>query len=128
MEKIFKAIGDFSRVRIISLLMDESLCVTELSNIMQMSVSAISRHLTRLNLLGIIDDRHEAQWVYYEVSDNFKAENKLLLEYIKYVAEKDITLLDDILRRQRYRASEYCCRDLTTCKAEVEKVMNGKDE
>ncbi len=128
MEKIFKAIGDFSRVRIISLLMDDSLCVTELSNIMQMSVSAVSRHLSRLNLVGIIDDRHEAQWVYYKVSDKFADENKQLIEYVKEISQKDAVLTEDRARKERYIASQYCCRDLTTCKEQVEKVMNGEND
>jgi len=128
MEKIFKAIGDFSRVRIISLLTDDSLCVTELSNILQMSVSAVSRHLTRLNLLGIIDDRHDAQWVYYTVSDEFKEENGLLLEYINNASKKDKTMIEDAVRKGRYKGSEYCCRDLSSCKTEVEKVMSGENE
>ena len=128
MEKIFKAIGDFSRVRIISLLLDDSLCVTELSNIMRMSVSAVSRHLSRLNLVGIIDDRHEAQWVYYKVSDKFADENRQLLEYIRKTSKKDAMMLEDKIRKERYSSSEYCCRDLTNCKEQVEKVMNGEND
>lgn len=128
MEKIFKAIGDFSRVRIINLLMQNRLCVSELSNIMQMSISAISRHLSRLNLVGVIEDNQEAQWVYYEMSEEFSKDNKLLMDYIESVAKRDKTLVDDTIRMQRYKQSEYCCKDLTTCKIEVEKVMDGTNE
>ena len=128
MEKVFKAIGDFSRIRIISLLMQSRLCVSELSNIMQMSISAVSRHLSRLNLIGIIEDKHEAQWVYYEISDAFAVENKPLFDYIDLIAKRDKIMMDDIIRMQRYKASEYCCKDLTTCKEQVEKVMDGKNE
>ena len=128
MEKIFKAIGDYSRVRIINLLMQKRLCVSELSNIMQISISAVSRHLSKLNLVGIIDDKHEAQWVYYEISQEFEQDNKELLNYIKSVAKRDKQLMDDTIRMQRYAASEFCCKDLTTCKAQIEKVMDGIDE
>ena len=128
MEKIFKAIGDYSRVRIINLLMRERLCVTELSNIMQMSISAISRHLSRLNLVGIIEDNHEAQWVYYEIADKFADDNELLLQYISKSTESDPIIKGDIIRMQRYKKSEYCCRDLTSCGEKVLKVMEGIDE
>ncbi|MEX1377658.1 MAG: metalloregulator ArsR/SmtB family transcription factor [Eubacteriales bacterium] len=128
MEKIFKAIGDYSRVRIINLLISGRLCVTELSNVLQMSISAVSRHLSRLNLVGIIEDKHEAQWVYYEVSKEFAANNSLLLDYIQKVAETDSMLKDDAIRLQRYKSSEYCCKDLTACKVEVEKIMGGNNE
>lgn len=128
MEKIFKAIGDFSRIRIINLLLENRLCVSELSNIMQMSISAISRHLSRLNLVGIIDDNQEAQWVYYEISNDFADQNRLLFDYIKKVSERDKTMIDDVARMQRYKQSEFCCKDLTTCKSEVEKVMDGNNE
>lgn len=128
MEKIFKAIGDFSRIRIINLLLEDRLCVSELSNIMQMSISAISRHLSRLNLVGIIDDNQEAQWVYYEISDEFADENKELFDYIKKVSSRDKTMMDDVIRMRRYKQSEFCCKDLTTCKTEVEKVMDGNND
>lgn len=128
MEKIFKAIGDYSRVRIINLLSNGRLCVSEMSNIMQMSISAISRHLSRLNLVGIIEDKHDAQWVYYEISKDFANKNKLLVDYIKQISTDDKTMQGDLARMQRYKSSEYCCRDLTTCKTEVEKIMEGRNE
>lgn len=128
MEKIFKAIGDFSRIRIINLLLEERLCVSELSNIMQMSISAISRHLSRLNLVGIIDDNQEAQWVYYEISNDFAEKNQELLDYVKKVSARDSTMMDDVIRMRRYKQSAFCCRDLTACKSEVEKVMDGNNE
>ena len=128
MEKIFKAIGDFSRVRVINLLMHNRLCVSEISTVMQMSISAISRHLSRLNLVGIIEDNHEAQWVYYEIADEFKQENENMFDYIAAVAKRDKTMMDDIVRMQRYKQSEFCCRDLTTCNETVKKVMDGINE
>ena len=128
MEKIFKAIGDFSRIRIINLLLEERLCVSELSNIMQMSISAISRHLSRLNLVGIIEDNHEAQWVYYEIAEDFAEDNNGLLDYIKSVSKRDDNMMNDIIRMNRYKESEFCCRDLSTCKDKVGKVMDGINE
>jgi len=128
MEKIFKAIGDFSRIRIINLLLEERLCVSELSNLMQMSISAISRHLSRLNLVGIIEDNHEAQWVYYEISEDFAEKNSELFEYIKTITKRDDIMMNDVIRLRRYKQSEFCCKDLTACKDKVEKVMDGINE
>lgn len=128
MEKIFKAIGDFSRIRIINLLMNERLCVSELSNIMKISISAVSRHLSRLNLVGIINDNQEAQWVYYSIAEDFKKDNQPLFDYIQSIGQKDEMLMGDTTRMQRYKQSKFCCKDLTTCKIEVGKVMDGINE
>lgn len=127
MEKIFKMLSDYSRVRIISLLIKNRLCVSELSIILQIPISSVSRHLSKLNLIDIIEDEQSAQWVYYTLADKFKIENKLLIEYILKNSQTDIILKNDYERCMRYIESEVCCKDIKKCRERVEQVMKAEN-
>jgi ArsR family transcriptional regulator len=47
-EKIFKALSDSSRLRIIRMLQEKSLCVCEIREVLQLANSTVSQHLSIL--------------------------------------------------------------------------------
>jgi ArsR family transcriptional regulator len=66
----FKAIGHPARVRILSLLKSQELCVCDLSTILDLSVSTISHHLKELRNAGIVKFRTEGLMAFYSLEDN----------------------------------------------------------
>jgi len=72
-ETVFKAFGDATRLRILSLLQDHELCVCEIEAALSLSQPNASRSLTILKNAGIIRSRKQAQWAYYKISDDFSA-------------------------------------------------------
>ncbi len=66
-EKIFKALGDRSRIRIIKMLEVRPLCVCEITAILGSGQSSVSRHLGILRDAGLVIDEKEGLWVNYSL-------------------------------------------------------------
>jgi ArsR family transcriptional regulator len=67
--ELFKALGDPTRLRIISLLLEHELCVHTLEATLGMSQSAISHQLRVLRQLKIVRFRKEGRHVFYALDD-----------------------------------------------------------
>lgn len=67
--EFFKALGDPTRVRILSALAVGELCVCDLAATLGMSQSAISHQLRMLRQLHLVRRRKEGQVVYYAIDD-----------------------------------------------------------
>lgn len=65
LQKVFKTLADPTRVRILFLLEREELAVHELTEVLGMTQSRVSRHLGILREAGLLDDRREGTHVYY---------------------------------------------------------------
>ena len=65
--KIFKALSDPTRLRIVKLLENGELCVCQLTAALGMGQSRISRHLSILKECGLIEDRRAGKWVHYRL-------------------------------------------------------------
>lgn len=65
--KLFKALGDPTRLRIVKLLENGELCVCQLTAALKMGQSRISRHLSILKDCGLIEDRRQGRWVHYRL-------------------------------------------------------------
>jgi ArsR family transcriptional regulator len=63
-----KAIADERRLRILSLLAQGERCVCELQEVLDAGQSLLSFHLKALKDAGLVTDRREGRWVYYEIS------------------------------------------------------------
>ena len=66
--RLFKALGDPTRLRIVKLLERGERCVCQLTAALGMGQSRISRHLAILKDAGLIEDRREGKWVHYRLS------------------------------------------------------------
>jgi ArsR family transcriptional regulator, arsenate/arsenite/antimonite-responsive transcriptional repressor len=67
MEKIFKALGDRSRIRILKMLEVRPLCVCEITAILGFGQSSVSRHLGILRDAGLVIDEKDGLWVNYSL-------------------------------------------------------------
>jgi ArsR family transcriptional regulator len=66
--KIFKALSDPSRVRIIKMLENKPLCVCEMTSILNLATSTVSKHLYLLREADLIIDEKEGKWVNYRLN------------------------------------------------------------
>ena len=64
--RIYKALADESRLRLMRLLSRTALNVNELQDILQMGQSRVSRHLKILADVQLISNRREGTWIYYQ--------------------------------------------------------------
>lgn len=74
--KVFKALGDKNRVRIMKMLEVRELCVCEITEILKLAPSTVSKHLSILKEANLILDEKNGKWV------NFKINDKIDKDYI----------------------------------------------
>jgi ArsR family transcriptional regulator len=65
--RLFKALGDETRLRIVALLSHGELCVCHLQEALGLSQPTVSRHLATLRAAGVVEHRRERKWVYYRL-------------------------------------------------------------
>lgn len=70
---LFKALGDSNRLRILKMLEERALCVCEVQEILQLSTSTVSKHLSILRDAGMISDTKDGKWVNYSLGDSSSA-------------------------------------------------------
>src|SRR5947209_395460 len=68
MSRMFKALGDDVRLRIVALLSHGELCVCHLEEALDLAQSNTSRHLAILRAAGVVAHRREDKWVYYRLA------------------------------------------------------------
>ncbi len=67
--RLFKSLGDETRLRILWLLMQkEELCVCDIMGVLGITQSKASRHLRYLFHLGWVTDRRDGLWMNYRIS------------------------------------------------------------
>lgn len=69
MAEIFKLLGEPTRLKIILALIENELCVCDLSAVINNSVSAVSHQLRLLKSARLIKYRKEGKMVYYSIDD-----------------------------------------------------------
>ena len=70
MSELFKVFGDSTRMKIISALLDNELCVGELANITNTTSSAISHQLRVLKQAKLVKYRREGKTIFYSLDDD----------------------------------------------------------
>ncbi len=65
---LFQLLSDVTRLRCLLLMQAEGeLCVCELTDALSLSQPKISRHLAALRDGGVVCDRRQGQWIYYQL-------------------------------------------------------------
>ena len=73
MVRIFKALGDTTRLRILTALLGDEMCVCDLAAFLELSQSAASHQLRRLRDLDLVKTRRDGPVLYYSLNDDHVA-------------------------------------------------------
>ncbi|MFO7916384.1 MAG: metalloregulator ArsR/SmtB family transcription factor [Candidatus Krumholzibacteriales bacterium] len=120
---IFKALADETRLAIMALIIRHGrLCVCDVEEALRISQSKASRHLRYLKNCGLLDDRREGTWAYYNLSSKAGTEANLVLEMnsdliASLLSDEIETRLAEWLRRKS--------RENSSCKTTHIKHFNG---
>ncbi len=68
--ELFKGFADPTRVRILSLLQQRELCVTDIAEAVELSQSAVSHQLRILKQMHLIKFRREGKNLWYSLADD----------------------------------------------------------
>src|SRR5205085_3032209 len=67
MELLFKALADRTRLRLLSLMGEDEVCVCYFVEVLKTNQPKISRHLAYLRRAGLVAARREGKWMHYRV-------------------------------------------------------------
>ena len=89
--KLFKALADETRLRILHLLCRRDLCVCQIVDVLGVGQSKASRHLAHLRNVGLVNDRREGLWIYYSLAQPNGALHEQVNEWLKN-AENEVPM------------------------------------
>ncbi|MBE2279066.1 MAG: winged helix-turn-helix transcriptional regulator [Ignavibacteriaceae bacterium] len=109
--KLFKALSDPNRLRILKMLEKRTLCVCEITDVLNLATSTVSKHLSILKESELIVEEKNGKWVDYSL--NTTTENKRVKEFLNNL---DLWIVDEQIVKIDYIAA--CCvdRNLVCCK------------
>lgn len=67
LHKVFRALGDATRLRLLNLVNGREVCVCYLTEVLGISQPKISRHLAYLRQEGFVAARREGKWMHYRM-------------------------------------------------------------
>src|SRR5438270_13844394 len=68
LDKLFRALADPTRLRILNLVADQEICVCFFVDVLGEGQPKISRHLAYLRAAGIVEARREGKWMHYKLA------------------------------------------------------------
>ncbi len=91
-QRIFKALSDESRIRMIHLLLlNKELSISDFELILDYTQTKTSRHLISLKNAGLLGSRRIDQWVFYYILEEYL---EILQQIFKFI-QKDTSLIKD---------------------------------
>jgi ArsR family transcriptional regulator len=67
MERLFKALADSTRLRILGLLLTGEVCVCDIHETLKIPQPKASRHLAYLRRSGLVETRRDGLWIHYRM-------------------------------------------------------------
>lgn len=67
--RVFKALADVTRLRILNLLKVREMCVCEIMVALDLTQPTASHHLRILETAGLVGDMRKGKWVFYKIAN-----------------------------------------------------------
>ncbi len=69
LERLFQALGDATRLRILGLLLTGEVCVCDIHETLKIPQPKASRHLAYLRKSGLVTTRRQGLWIHYRLAE-----------------------------------------------------------
>lgn len=106
--RLFKALGDETRLRIVALLSHGELCVCHIEAALDLTQSNTSRQLGVLKNAGVVEPRRDGNWVYYRIAPQLDDVCKAQLKALVGSFSKRDVLRQDVERLLKSRGPGAC--------------------
>lgn len=108
--KFLKCISDETRLKMLKLLLDQQLCICELTAILKKSQPCISQHMSRFKELDLVIEERREQWAYYTI--NHEVYQQYLAKLNSFAQESFSALQMNQLKKDLdYIKSNNLCRE-----------------
>jgi len=108
-DRLFKALADPTRIRLLNLLAQGELCVCDLMSVLRMGQSRISRHLAYLKRSGLVLDDKRGLWRYYRLASAQSPFHQKLLDCLTTCLDESTTLQRDETLLKKLRHAKTPC-------------------
>jgi DNA-binding transcriptional ArsR family regulator len=102
---VAKALADENRLRVLCALGGRELCVCQITELLDLAPSTVSRHMSILRQARLVESRKEGRWVYYHAADEGSPEvARAALLWVRHslrespVVRSDTARLEEILQ------------------------------
>jgi ArsR family transcriptional regulator len=109
LSRLFRALGDETRLRIVALLAHGELCVCHVEQALDLSQPNASRQLGVLRAAGVVDSRRDGTWVYYRIAAQEHEAVQQVLALLTGSAAARRALRTDLVRLRK-RCGPGACR------------------
>jgi ArsR family transcriptional regulator, arsenate/arsenite/antimonite-responsive transcriptional repressor len=106
--RLFRALGDETRVRIVALLTHGELCVCHIEAALGLSQPNASRQIGVLRSAGLVEPRREGNWVYYRLARQSDDDCRRVLATVVKSFSAQETLREDIAKLIRVKGPLSC--------------------
>jgi len=65
-----RALGHPARLRTVAMLRSGELCVCQITEVLKLAPSTVSAHLKELKQAGLVSERKDGRWVYFDLIDD----------------------------------------------------------
>jgi len=105
---IYKSFSDFSRLRILHLLIQQPVCVCHFQEVIGLPQVNVSQHLAYLRKAGLVEFERAQTWKIYRIISPCPPELELNLKALVECAKFDPTFKQDLIRlREILKASRF---------------------
>jgi ArsR family transcriptional regulator len=105
--QLFKALGDETRLRIITLLISHrELCVCDIMAVLDLPQSTVSRHLSYLRNAGLVDDRRQGVWMYYRINSTTTEHTAALFDLLEQMLLEQDQAVEDLQHLTEHLATK----------------------
>jgi ArsR family transcriptional regulator len=111
--RLFTALGDKTRLRLLNLIASREVCVCHLVDVLGESQPKISRHLAYLRRAGVVSARRDGKWMHYSLMPPKDEAGAAVLESVveglrvSTEMQRDLKLLDGVCCIVSERGDEY---------------------
>ncbi|MGL5328707.1 MAG: ArsR/SmtB family transcription factor [Peptostreptococcaceae bacterium] len=114
LSKVFKALSDETRLKILILSSKRSICQKGISKFLEISDSAVSQHIKVLKDAGIVKGIKEGYFVFYTVDKEVFNQCLTFINYIKndneILSYSSLDELNEIGCRKNCKSLKQCCK------------------
>lgn len=92
--RVMKAVSDPNRVTILKMLGKKELCVCEITAVLELAQSTVSKHLKILEEAGLVAYRKMGPWIFYSLVEQSNEYAESLLHHLHAWLEEDAGIVN----------------------------------
>lgn len=95
--EIASALSDENRLRALLALRSGELCLCQITELLQLASSTVSKHLALLKQAGLVESRKEGRWMYFRLLEDDEAtpEAQSAIQWARMALSRDSRAVED---------------------------------